>query len=256
MDTEEIAVLVLSTRNAAYEAFIRAVREGWMNDLAAAGVQCFLYSGDHARTEVTDDEIRVEAPDRLAGTARKLVSAVDTLLGVRPATKLIYRTNLSSYVDPKHFLRFVQARRLNEGSYAGVVGTTTLLREKVHRWRVASKLLTAFPIGRSLTFASGSGFFIGVNHARTLIDRPKDLDLIDDVMVARSLRLSPVANEVPARFDILEDMKHRVPLAEYQRMVEQELLFHYRFKTADRERDAEMLRRFRDPAYRTWVCTF
>jgi hypothetical protein len=55
---------------------------------------------------------------------------------------------------------------------------------------------------------------------------------------------------------IIADGSHKVLKREYLIKIEKELLFHYRFKTEDRESDIKMLASFHDSNTRLDVCTF
>lgn len=254
LKNSEVAVLVLSTRKEQYDTFRYAVYTAWLKRLIDFGVICYFYAGDHPEENIVEHEMQLTVPDRLSATAGKLVAAIDLLLRYHPDIKLVYRTNLSSYVDPLNFLKYIKCRELSSKSYCGVVGTTTLLREKLYgRWWLYN-IVRLLRIGRPIQFASGSGFFIGVNHAKKLLHGPTNLSLIDDVMVADALNLWPLECDAPPRFDILDESRHKISKNDYLRLVREDLLFHYRFKTSDRALDARLLLEFSDPKFRMQTC--
>jgi hypothetical protein len=254
LKNSEVAVLVLSTRSEQYDAFRDAVYSAWVKRLIDFGVICYFYAGDHPEEKIVEHEMQLTVSDRLSATAEKLVAALDLLLRSHPDIKLVYRTNLSSYVDPLNFLKYIKFRELDTNSYCGVVGTTTLLREKLYgRWWLYN-MVRLLGIGRSIRFASGSGFFIGVNQVKKLLHGAKNLSLIDDVMVADALKLWPLECDAPPRFDILEESRHKINKKDYFRLVRENLLFHYRFKTSDRVLDARLLLEFSDPKFRIRTC--
>lgn len=256
MKEEEIAILVLSTRNPAYAPFRQAISGGWMRKMLDRNIKCYFYSGDHGESGIEGDEIRVKAPDRLGQTSRKLLAALDLLLNRHPDTKLVYRTNLSSYVETGNFLRFIGEKGLDDSSYTGVVGKTTHIREYFYGNRYLHKLFTIVPVGEPIKFASGSGLFIGRKRVEKLLEAPPvHTRLIDDVMIAKTLEAEPDEDVAPPRFDIMDRDEHRVEPSTYERLVGEEMLFHYRFKTSDRGWDAEMLKAFDDPDFRYASCT-
>jgi hypothetical protein len=254
LENKEIAVLVLSTRNERYDSFREAVYLSWFKELKDKGVNCYFYAGDYPMEKIVEDTIELKESDLLSDTAIKLVAAIDVLIRTHPEIKLIYRTNLSSYIEPSNFLKYIKHRQLARDSYCGVVGSTTLFREKFYGNWWLYNIVRLLRLGRPIKFASGSGFFVGVDLAKKLIEMPSDLSLIDDVMVANTLGISPHEYQVPLRFDILDEYKHVISRSKYLGLVRDELLFHYRFKTSDRIKDASMLRNFSDQEFRLMTC--
>jgi len=252
---DEIAVLILSTQASEYSEFKKAIRNTWKRSLVNVGMHVYFYSGDHLRNEILSDEINLVTSDKLDATAEKLKGALKLLYAKHPHLKLIYRTNLSSYIDIDNFLKFIEKRQLSDMSYSGVIGNTTYLREYFYGNRLIHTLFRILPIGHKITFASGSGFFIGIEHAKKLIGLEMGNELIDDVMVARALDIAPSSAVTPVRFDIQEHGLHKISPEAYRDLVEEKLLFHYRFKTKNRTRDAVLLKSFDDPSVRYSECT-
>lgn len=256
LKNSEVAVLVLSTRSEKYNAFREAVRSSWLNRLSDEGVTCYFYAGDYSEERIVEHSMELTAPDSLSNTSAKLVEAIELLLRSHPDIKLIYRTNLSSYVDPFNFIAYIKNHQLGRDSYCGVVGTTTLLREKFYGSWWLYHIVRLLRLGQQIQFASGSGFFIGIDHAKKLLNEPIDLSLIDDVMVGHALGLRPLQCDPPPRFDILEEGRHKIRKYEYLRLLQEDLLFHYRFKTSNRDEDARLLREFSDSEFRIETCTY
>jgi hypothetical protein len=252
---DEIAVLILSTQAPQYREFQQAVRNTWKRQLVNAGVHVYFYSGDHLQNEIVDDEIHLVTSDKLKASAAKLKGAIKMLYAAHPHLKLIYRTNLSSYIDVDNFLKFIEKHQLGERTYSGFIGETTYIREYFYGNRLFHTLFRLIPIGPIITFASGSGFFIGIEYAKKLIDLELGNELIDDVMVAKVLNIAPSAAVSPMRFDVQENGLHKISPDAYCNLVEKKLLFHYRFKTKDRKHDAALLELFNDPSARYNECT-
>lgn len=250
----EIAVLVLSTRQPAYDLFQQAVYHAWLDKLASSGVVCYFYAGDYPVDRIHGCSIELNVPDDLANTSRKLMAAVDVLLSSHPNIKLIYRTNLSSFIEVDNFLAFIHRHRLGSSTYCGIVGKTTFLRERFYGHWLLYNAIRILRLGSEVKFASGSGFFLGVEHASRLPGNTFYTFLIDDVMVAKSFGISPDENCIPLRFDVLDHDVHKVSMQNYLSQVNDGLLFHYRFKTSDRARDAQMLLHFDDPDFRLATC--
>lgn len=253
---EEIAVLILSTKNILYDQFKIAISNGWLKKMQSINVKCYFYSGEHSDSGIHGDQINVSTSDRLNHTSEKLLTALDLLINKHPEVKLVYRTNLSSYIECENFIRFINTKRLDDCSYTGLIGETNYVREVFYGNRYLHKIFSIFPIGERIKFASGSGFFIGKkNITKLLKSPPRFIKLIDDVMVAKTLEMEPSKITAPLRFDIIENGAHKIEKSKYDNLLNEGMLFHYRFKTSDRSIDAEMLDAFNDPLYRHACCT-
>jgi hypothetical protein len=256
LKSEDIAILILSTQDARYDQFKGAISRGWMARMQSRNLRCYFYSGGHDRTSIRGDQIQVATSDILGHTSEKLLAALKVLVSTHPEIKLVYRTNLSSYLETENFLRFIGQKRLDADSYAGLIGQTTYIREYFYGNRYLHKLFTLIPWGETIRFASGSGFFLGRNRIEALLNSPAlDLRLIDDVMVARALKVEPDPGVAPIRFDIGDNDSHKVSRASYDTLLGEGCLYHYRFKTSDRSRDAAMLAAFDAPDFRFACCT-
>ena len=252
---DEIAVLILSTQAPQYREFQEAIRNTWKRKLANVGVHVYFYSGDHLQNTIMDDEIHLVTSDKLEATAEKLKGAIRILYNTYPHLKLIYRTNLSSYIEVDNFLKFIAKHHLGRKTYSGVIGKTTYLKEYFYGNRFLHIFFRLIPVGKKIIFASGSGFFLGIDYAKKLIDLEFENELIDDVMVAMALNISPSASISPKRFDVKKDGTHKVSPEVYSKLIEEQLLFHYRFKTNDRKHDATLLALFDEPSVRHNQCT-
>ena len=255
-DKNNIVVLILSTNDSRYECFKEAILNSWYKDMLNAGIKCYFYSGDNNKNEIVGNEIRVTASDKLEGTFSKFKMALKLIHETFPNVKLVYRTNLSSYIDTQNFIKFISTHNVNASSYIGVIGKTTSLKEKFFGNRWLTHLFSIFPIGSKITFASGSGFFLGRKNILKIIETvDSNKNYIDDVMIAKVLNVSPDHNSIPLRFDIKERCEHKIGLIEYSFLVNDKQLFHYRFKTKNRFLDAAMLEGFNDKNYRIKCCT-
>lgn len=250
----KIAILVLSTRDKKYDSFKEAVNNSWMREMQKKGIICYFYEGDYVVQSVVGNTMQLRSKDKLINTGSKLIEALHMLINRYPDVELVYRTNLSSYIDPINFLKYINRKKLGADSYSGVVGKTTRLREKYYGKWLMYNLCRFLRIGRVINFASGSGFFIGINNIKKILAAEADTNLIDDVMVGdvMNIRLNP--DEAPLRFDILENNKHKVGKAKYFEMLNSDNLFHYRFKTNDRNVDSKLLENFCDEDFRLRNC--
>lgn len=252
----EIAILILSTQDIKYRGFCEAILRGWAKNIKSKNIKLYFYSGNYAESRIINDQISVTTQDDLKHTAEKFLAALKILLKHHPEIRLVYRTNLSSYIEIDNFLEFINNKKLNDRTYAGVIGETTYFREIFYDNRYLTKIFTMIPIGKRIKFASGSGFFIGRKRIDELLKAPApNLRLIDDVMVANTLNIEPDCNAIPLRFDIEEDGMHKVSKEEYSLLIKKRLLFHYRFKTSNRNNDAELMNSFNSAVNRNKICT-
>jgi hypothetical protein len=251
----KIVVLILSTRSPEYQDFIKAIKNSWANNLSKSGVKCFFYSGGWAIDEIVGDEIRLKVSDSIYDVSEKLIASINLMNKFGIEYNLIYRTNLSSYIEPNNFINYVIKYNLGEDSYGGFIGQGTWLTEYFYRWKYIylhlSRLQFIFP--KKIFFASGSGFFIGRKWADLIVKaNPYYYRFIDDVMVSLLINRNILSIN---RFDINEDGSHKLLESEYQSLINKNLLFHYRFKTKNRSEDALNIGKFNDPTYRESFCT-
>jgi hypothetical protein len=255
VNLNKIVVLILSTNNTLYDEFKQSIRNGWASKLKEYGVEYFFYSGDHVVSEISADDIRLTVPDGLEYTSLKLIRCIDLLLKYRPDTQLIYRTNLSSFIDVGNFIEFIKANDLNIDTYTGLIGKTNYLKEYFYGNRVLQRVFSVVHFKNNIIFASGSGFFLGKDYFVKLVNtEANNLKYIDDVMVSLALKIQPNSSLSPLRFDIDEKNKHKVSQEYYDLLVTKNLLFHYRFKTSNRLTDAKMILNFSNEKYRRSIC--
>lgn len=245
-----IIILILSTVDPQYVKFKDAIQTTWMQDFRQLGLKCFFYEGSNDSNVIQDGTIKLNAPDELKGVSEKFVTALKFIFQEYPDTKLVYRTNLSSYIDVDNFIKFLHSFEIDENIYAGILGKTSILKEQFYNYKVFNFLLRYIPFRRKLYFASGSGLFLGSAHCQKIISSQVNLNLVDDVMIANTIKLAPSVIVSPKRLDVSKKTKEYFTEAIYDKLVENDLLFHYRFKTNNRIMDAELLNKFSDMSFR------
>ena len=256
MDKSKIVVLILSTSDKRYISFKKAIEESWARNLRVKGVKCFYYQGGAQKNEIIENTIFLTANDDLKHTSVKLLDAFKLVLASFPETQLVYRTNLSSFIEAQNFLKFISRHDLNSDTYCGIKNKTNTTKENFYLNELMTFVFTVLQFfGKKFYFASGSGFFIGVNNIIKIIDDPKKLNYVDDVMIGYNLIDQPI-KLIPKRFDIKEHNKHKIPLNEYNGLIDKDLLFHYRFKTKNRSNDSKNLKQFKNPNFRIEFCSF
>lgn len=225
----KVLILILSTNNSNYQNFIYNQKKGWVKEAKELGIDCYYYSGGHSENVIIEDEIKLNCEDNLNATAQKLLLALEQIENNNLQYTHIYRTNLSSYIFPKSFLKYYEYLH-EKRFYAGVVGKYHYLNI-VNRFDFLRRILFMINPKGFFNFASGSGFFLSKDLVKELINpmSKKDLQLIDDVMVGKYFRNEKI---VPIRrfdwgYDNLEFNDSNC--------------FHVRLKTKSRENDSEML---------------
>jgi len=255
LNNSEIVVLILSTKDVRYDKFKTAIENTWMRRLIKENIKCFFYEGGATNDEILESTIKLKVNDDLISTSKKLIAAFNVILKNYPQTKLIYRTNLSSYIEVGNFLRYISVNNLNTTTYSGLVGKTNYLKEYFYNKRFLTVVFSYLKLGPKIYFASGSGFFIGIDNVKLICYKIKYLNFIDDVMVGANLNIQLAVSDQPPRFDILKDFSHRINYLNYKKMVDKYILFHYRFKSSDRDFDSFMLYNFDDFKFRESACT-
>lgn len=250
IDKNDIVVLILSTRRPEYQKFKEAIRDTWAKGLNGKGVKYFFYEGGENQNRIDGDTLRLNAPDDILGVSKKLVKALQFIFDIYPQTKIIYRTNLSSFIDVDTFLDFIEDKQLDEKTYTGYVGKEALFRERFYQLKPLYFIFKFLNFGRKIHFASGSGFFIGAVHCRTILSTKVNTDLVDDIMVADAIKILPDESATPLRLIVSNDTRNTIDLKTFQHLVNDKYLFHYRFKTHDRDQDAFLLKQFGDHSFR------
>ena len=250
LDYSKIIVLILSTKDSDYDCFRTAIESTWLHDFKKLGIKCFFYEGGSDINKIEGDNIKLKCPDDLYSVSLKLIEALKVVFEIYPETQLIYRTNLSSYIDVKTFLKFTELNDFSEDTYAGVIGNSYILKELLYKYNLLYYFSSFIYFGKKIQFASGAGFFLGSKHCRTIISSKVNLNLIDDVMVAYTINVSPLINSIPERLSVSLETRQQFQKKEFLNLINEKLLFHYRFKTINRIEDASLLKMFGDKNFR------
>lgn len=254
MKKNNIIILVLSTQDKSYQIFKKSIEKSWFKTAQNEGVNCYFYEGGYDTQEISGNLIKLTAKDDLLSTSNKLIEVFKVIRKEFPSVDVVYRTNLSSYIDVVALLKFMKKNKINKNSYAGIKGETYLLKEFFYLKNIYLHMFfSVFKFGRKLKFASGSGFFIGTENIDKVINRQKKLYLIDDVMVGYNLDGKVNSNNI-MRFDIKENNSHKLLLEEYNNLRDKGL-FHYRFKTSNRINDSDVLASLSDENNISKLCT-
>ena len=246
---QRIYILVLSTRNEEYRDFELAIRNSWAKDFSKKGIKVLFYKGGFITNEIVGDELRLAVEDDLGHTYKKFFAAINYLRDVLRDEDLIFRTNLSSYLDIDGFTRYISLAK-GDLLYDGYYGIANKYSEHFYGLTIIHLLLKYLNIGQSISFFSGSGFFISGGYAKKL-RIPDRRPFIDDVEIGYQLG---VAKRSGYQRVLIDDKFQKLTLQRLNEM-EEAGLFHYKFKTSDRNLDAHMIENFDNRILRREILT-
>ncbi len=266
----KVVVLILSTQRDDYKCFVSNIRNTWAKDLKSNNISCYFYEGGWDKNSLEGDTIRLNVDDSLSNTYDKFIACASYLSMLSIDYDVLFRTNLSSYIDVPIFINFLNQSGISQKSYEGVGGITHLPRERLYAKSptsyftrivsLASSLCVGFfdiGFGERIEFRSGAGLFLGSDVVAYLIeynDYKRHVMLIDDVKIGWILKnkFNSVLNV--RRFDVLESDAHKITRSEYYEMVSLGL-FHYKFKNKNRAYDCNKISEMHDHSIRTLICT-
>ena len=237
----KIIILILSTKNKDYDCFKKAIKETWFKDFTKVGIKCFFYEGNSKKNILIDDTIYLNCDDSLQGTSKKLKLALD-FVDKNYEYDFIFRTNLSSYLDIKKFLNYINHFRISENTYSGLHAQTYSFKEYFWKNNLIFKVLSKlrFNFGKKIDFASGSGFFLGRNNVKKILRSKKFENYVDDVMVGLICKLDQIYH--PPRIDIGNMEKPKILINQKLSSLKNDHAYHFRFKSKDRIKDSENLK--------------
>lgn len=250
MDNSNICILILSTKAESYRGFITAIENSWYKEAINRRFKVFFYSGSHSEDCIySHNEIRVVEDDSIENCYRKFVSAKNVLLTEYPEVKLIYRTNLSSYIDIPVFTKYIKKCSFDVNSYHGFLGKTNLLSQIFSQNKFLSSFFKYLFFGPKVIFFSGAGFFIGTELCNTLSLDDSKKYLIDDVEIGKQI-LNFKAHDIKYERIYITDSCSKITKDELDSLVNDSMLFHYKFKTSNRNDDMENIAKFSDIEFR------
>lgn len=244
MNNSNICILILSTQAESYKVFIEAIQNSWFKDATDKGFRVFFYSGGHEDNYIyNNSEIRVTEDDSIHNCYRKFVSAKEVLIASFPEIEVIYRTNLSSYIDVATFSKYINKCSFEIYSYHGLQGEANLWSEIFYKNKLIHLAFKYLKLGPEIKFFSGAGFFIGIELCNSLSFDDSKNYLIDDVEIGRQLQ-SFKNHDVNYERIHITDSYFKLKKEKLSYLINNGLLFHYKFKTSDRSEDAANIARF------------
>lgn len=250
MDNSNVCILVLSTKVKSYSGFISAIENSWCKEAIKNRFKVFFYSGSHSEDCIYSyNEIRVVEDDSIENCYRKFVSAKNVLLSNYPEIKLIYRTNLSSYIDIDNFSKYINKCSFDVDSYHGLQSSANLWSEFFFGNRYLHLLFKYSFLGPQINFFSGAGFFIGAELCNNLSFDEHKKYLIDDVEIGRQI-LNFRGHDVKYERILITDSYNKITKNELKSLINDSHLFHYKFKTSNRKNDMENISKFSNIEFR------
>lgn len=200
----KVLVLVLHSEAEPWRTIGEVQLATWMASCATAGVEALHYVGNAPEMLLDGSTLRLDAPDNvLSHTGPKTQRALQWALENREFD-FVFRTNTSSYVDPRLLVEFLSKRprtRHYGGSHNPTAGG----------------------------FAVGCGMSLSRDVCSLLAKSPCRLAHgVDDVAIARCLRRSGIVHEHQPRTDLLCEADMVA-----WRAAGQPLSHHYRCKPLD-----------------------
>lgn len=250
MNNSEVAILILAGDAKKYQMFIDIITNNWYQKAIKSGFKVFFYSGGHEKNYIHNNiEIRVSEDDEISNCYKKFIAAKNILKQNYPEVKLIYRTNVTSYIDIDNFNKYLIKANFTKNSIHGIKGNVYKYSELFYGNKILHLIFKYLRIGPKIEFYSGAGLFIGMDLCDNLSYNKSKKYMIDDVEIGYQIKHFVVHDLKYERVYITDTFK-KIQKDEYFKMLNQEFLFHYKFKTSDRSNDSNLLQKFDDPQFR------
>jgi len=168
----KILILVISSKNSPYDKLEESIRKTWGNN-EDDNIKIFYNYGDGESSFIDGDKIICNYPETLENIGLKTIKSFELLYDLD--FDYIFRTNLSSFVDIKNMVKYLEDKPTDK-YYAGRCGLN-----------FGGEHLIKFGEG---SFASGSGYFLSKDIVKLIIDNKEKWDhsIIDDVAIAGLLK--------------------------------------------------------------------
>ena len=191
-------------------------------------IDCYFYKGDpnlEEEAKLVDDTIYVKIEDTLDNVFDKLMMTLRFLSPRFHKYDFLYRTNLSSFVDFNKFVHFC-----------------TLLP----RANVCAAVLGHHD---GVLFPSGAGFTLSIDLVKRLVEENPPNFFLDDVTIGKAMSKW---NVQWIRVNRLDYRGNDGWWYEHQ-PTPNEVIFHYRVKTANRDDDCRVLSRLFIESFRPYI---
>jgi len=253
----KLCVLILSTQESSFQSFKQAIRETWAAELIDSKIDYFFYEGNYKSTLLDGDTIKLNCKDDLGNVYDKLVEALKLLKSKKYDYDCIFRTNLSSYIDVEVFKKYINHFNINSRSYIGIHGEARVITEFLYSFKYLRWLSRYIWAGKIINYKSGAGFFIGNKLVNILLEtRKSNIFFLDDVMIGYLLEQTEYEECPIFRFDIRIDNSHKIDKKLFEKLVNDNHLFHYRLKNENRNFDIKMMYSLKNKDQRIEICSY
>lgn len=210
-----ILIMVLSYDMPPYDALMKAQQETW-DDAKERGVITMYYMGGNEHIvrriypHVRSYSMQYNCSDAYFEMHYKFKLCLQECMQIMPTPFTIFRTNSSSYVNKAKLRELIE----------------TLPEEKLYYgWSLGEK-----------EAVSGAGIIMSYDVCKILADElPEGENIEEDILIGRILKKHDIEiTDDKSRFDVTDP--NEAPLDRW----------HYRFKTDDRMKDCENMRRLRE----------
>lgn len=227
MKTKKIVILVLASSNPHYKSLENTIKETWFN-LKNDDVDIIFYSDNQSEEErltypvLKGDNLILPCDDGYYFSGVKTVLAYDWLLK-NYDFEYVYRSNLGAYVSPKKMLKFIEDKP-KENFYCGIHGFDT------------------FHLGFSVSFISGSGYFLSKDVVQKVIDNHAIWPhrAVDDVALGWVMeQLNVPINSSATRMNIGDGITDYNIGDKFVDSIPEEEIYHVRLRSENRQLDID-----------------
>jgi len=256
MNNSEVAILILAGDSKKYQDFIDIIKDSWYKNAIKFGFKVYFYSGSHDNDYIYNNiEIRVKEDDAISNCYKKFIAAKNVLKENFPDVKLIYRTNVTSYIDIDNFNKYLIKGNFSKNSIHGIKGKVYKYSELFYGNKLLHLFFKYLRIGPKIDFYSGAGLFIGMDLCDSLSYIHTKKYMIDDVEIGYQIKSYLIHDLTYERIYVTDNFK-KIKKEDFLIMVDEGLLFHYKFKTSDRLYDSNLLKNFNDLQNRLSYLTY
>lgn len=252
----KICILILSTKNQAFDCFKNAIQSTWLADFKNKSIDCYFYEGDSKRNILIGDTIYLSVNDEIKFTFHKFYKCLEFLNSINRNYDLYFRANLSCYIDVVKFIDFIDHFNLNSYTFCGKLGMTYLMSELTLKYKLLRPYKKYFQVGTKISFYSGAGFFIGYRKVEFILKYGKlfkNIFIVDDVLIGMLLISKSFSKFKYNNLKILEVKSNsffKLTDKELFNLINHNHLFFYRFKNDDRINDSEYILKFANQSFR------
>jgi hypothetical protein len=226
MINKKVVILVMCSSNTVYKEIEESIKETWFN-LKTEDVDIIFYKDNNQVNEViiNDCDLLIPCNDGFETLGKKTLMAINWV-NENYNYEYIYRSNLGAYVNPSKLLKFLDDKP-KTNFYCGIIGKTENY------------------FGLSVTFASGSGYFLSKDVVEILL-RNKSLwmhHIIDDVALGDLLsKFKIYPSPLAKRLNYCDDKIYYQIGDKNVDFINENEIYHIRLRSDDRSIDIKKMK--------------